>query len=254
MNVRPLRCITGQGPPLPTGPNPFLDDLAHLREHHGEKIAAVDQDSASVVGAIGVYPDRDEGGAFFHLAGLETTAEARDGGVDRLLLEEAGRYLAEHKASRLKFGTSPLLTANAGLYVTQFGARYRWREGPRTPEGAPWPYVACECDFDDPLARPLDLRDDEVEARSVLGWSEGRPIHRTRVSYAGPLSVLLPEMSAEGLSRAAADAGFLSVIWDAFHTLSAHGYSFAWFDRLPSRGRPAGAPLCFYLMKRSIVL
>ena len=252
MTIRPLRCIAGPGLPLPTRPTPFLDDLTHLRERHGEKIVAVDQESASIVGALGLYPDRDEGGTFYHLAGLEATPDARAAGVDALLLEEAGRYLGEHKATRLKFGTSPLLTTNAGLYVTRFGTRYRWREGPRTPDGAPWPYVACECDFDDPLARPLDLRDDEVEARSVLAWREGRPIPRAGVAWSGPLSILLPELSSDSLPLAVSDPGFLSVLWETFHALHVHGYSFAWFDRLPARGRPPGAPPCFYVMKKSV--
>ena len=84
-------------------------------------------------------------------------------------------WLRAHKMTRLKFGTSPLLTRNAWLYITRFGSRYRWREGARTPDGRPWPYVSCECDFDDPLAHPLDLREDQVPQRSVLHWKDGRP-------------------------------------------------------------------------------
>ncbi len=254
MNIRPMRCIAGPGTPLPPGHTSFLDDIPRLRERRGEKIAAVDVESAAVVGAVGVYPDRDEGGLFFHLAGLDVTPEARAAGIDALLLEEAGRYMRERKATRLKFGTSPLLTGNAELYVTRFGTLYRWREGIRTPEGSPWPYVACECDFDDPLARPLDLRDDEVEARSVLDWKEGRPIPRPRVVYAGPLSVVLPELSSDTVSIAASDPELLTVLFDVFHALHAHGYSFAWFDRLPGGTRPQGSPAFFYTMKSSAAL
>jgi hypothetical protein len=250
-----MRCIAGPGAQLPPGLIPFLDDIDHLRERRGEKIAAVDAHSKAVLGAIGLYPDRDEGGSFFHLAGLDVTPEARAAGIDAFLLAEAGRYMGEHKAARLKFGTSPLLTGNAELYVTRFGTRYRWHEGTRTPGGAPWPYVACECDFEDPLARPLDLRDDEVEARSVLGWKEGRPVRRARVAYSGPLSVLLPELSSDSVAAAAAgEPEFLAVLFEAFHELHVHGYSYAWFDRLPGGARPVGSPAFFYLMKRTVVL
>ena len=250
-----MRCIAPPDARLPTDHTPFLDDIQHLRERHGEKIAAVDMESVTVLGAIGLYPGRDEGGSFFHLAGLDVTPEAKKSGIDVFLFEEAGRYMREHRAARLKFGTSPLLTGNAELYVTRFGTRYRWREGTRTPEGAPWPYVACECDFDDPLARPLDLRDDEVVARSVLDWKDGRPVPRAHVVYSGPLSVLLPELTGDTLSAAATgDPKLLAVLFEVLHDLHVHGYSFSWFDRLPGEARLPGTPAFFYVMKRTVVL
>jgi hypothetical protein len=254
MNVQPMRCIAGSGGRLPPAPTPFLGDIPHLRERHGEKIAAMDTATGAIMGAIGLYPGRDEGGVFYHLSGLEVAPEARAAGIDAFLFEEAGRYMREHKAARLKFGTSPLLTGNAELYVTRFGTRYRWREGIRTSEGAPWPFVACECDFDDPLARSLDLRDDEVESRSVLAWKEGRPIPRARVAYSGPLSILLPELSSDTLATAAGEPGYLSALFDAFHALHVHGYSFAWFDRLPGSVLSRGSPAYFYVMKRTVIV
>ena len=152
---------------------------------------------------------------------------------------------------RLRFGTSPLLTANAFLYVTRLGSRYRWKQGVRAPDGRPWPYVSCECDFDDPLERPLDLTEEEVVPRSVLTWEGLHPSPRPRLVYSGPLSILLPELDNRGLSDlAAADADFLPTIHGAFQALSLHGYGFAWFDRLPST--QAGSTSWYYVMSRTL--
>ncbi len=171
--------------------------------------------------------------------------------VEGFLLEEAGRFLRSRRITRLKFGTSPLLTRNAWLYVTRFGCRYRWREGTRTPEGLPWPYVSCECDFDDPLAHPLDLREDQVQERSVLDWRGGRPVPRARLVYSGPLSMVLPDLDSDALSEAARrDPGFLPTLYSAFHALHTHGYGFAWFDRLSVSAGDARA--WYYVMKRVV--
>ncbi len=255
MKVRYQRLIGGARGRLPDAPPGLLEDLRFLRERRGEKIAAVDEESGILVGAVGVHPDRDEGGVFFRLAGIEIVPGHRAEGLEMGLLAETEKLLKMHKCSRLRFGTSPLLTANAELYITRFGTHYRWREGARTPEGQPWPYVSCECDFDDPLARPLDLRDEEVAERSVLEWVDGRPVRRPRIVYAGPLSILLPDLGVDSIARAAgADAAFLPTLYDAFHELSRHGYGFAWFDRLPaSAGSPGGAQW-YYVMNRVLAL
>jgi hypothetical protein len=110
-------------------------------------------------------------------------------------------------------------------------------------------------DFDDPSARPLDLTEEEVVPRSVLAWEGLQPRPRHDVIYAGPLSVLLPEMSAEALGDAGArDPELLSALWSVFHSLSVHGYGFAWFDRLDPAVNTSGAPPCYYVMKRLISL
>ena len=199
-----------------------------------------------------MFPGRDEGGHFYHLAGIVVPPEHRGQGIEAALMEEAARFMAEHRVQRLKFGTCPLLTANASLYVTRFGTRYRWRAGVRTAEGAPWPSVTCECDFDDPLARPLDLRDDEILSRSVVSWEGTKPIPRQKVVYSGPLAVVLPDLDAEAL--AAAGGEFLSTLYTVFHALYLHGYGFAWFDRLPVRSAPSGDPLFYYVMNRVLGL
>lgn len=262
MNVRYERLTSSAGLPA-EDPAGLLGDLLLHRERRGETIAAVDTDTGIVLAALGIHPEHDEGGTFFRLDALEVHPAHRGEGLDAGLLEQAERHLRTHKCARLTLGTSPLLTANAHLYLTRFGARYSWREGARTADGQPWPYVSCECDFDDPLARPLDFRDDEAMARSVLDWSGGWPRRRPGVIYSGPLSVILPELSAEGIARAAAeDRSFLPTLYGAFHELSRHGYGFAWFDRLPpgsgmvnARGPAAAADPCwYYVMHRVLAL
>jgi hypothetical protein len=244
--------------PLIAGPRPLqlpareavLDDLRHLMERRGEMIAAVDDERETILGTIGMYPGRDEGGTCFHLTGIEIEPGGAEKDIDVLLLQEAGRYLRAHRTTRLKFGTSPLLTRSAWLYVTTFGSRYRWRQGIRIQDGQHWPSVSGECDFEDPLARPLDLREDEVRDRSVLQWDSGRPKVRSLV-YSGPLAVVLPSLDSRALTRARArDPGFIATLYAAFHALHIHGYGFAWFDRLPDTADPD--PCWYYVMNRVV--
>ncbi len=261
MSVRSVPLIAGPRRGQPPVREALLDDLRHLKERRGEMIAAVDEHEGKILGTIGLYPDKDEGGACFHLAGIDVEPSGVEQGIDEFLFEEAGLYLRAHRATRLKFGTSPLLTGNALLYVTRFGSRYRWREDARTPDGQPWPYVSCECDFDDPLARPLDLSEEEVPGRSVLEWDGGRPKPRSRLVYSGPLSILLPDLDGDTLAHAREqDPGFIATLYSAFHALHAHGYEFAWFDRLrasdagPALGGGREAPSWYYIMKRIVAL
>ncbi len=252
MNVRSVLLISGPSAGRPPVPEALLDDLRHLEERRGEMIAAVDGVSGQVLGTLGLYPDRDEGGTFYHLAGIQTESGPAVADLDVLLLEKAGLFLHKRRVARLKLGTSPLLTRNAWLYITRFGSRYRWREGIRAPDGRPWPYVSCEIDFDDPVARPLDLREDEVQAHSILSWEGGRLAHRP-LPYSGPLSVVLPDLDADAVAAAAeADPEFIPTLYSAFHGLHLHGYEFAWFDRLPESAAPAGAPRWYYVMKRVV--
>ena len=255
MNFRFVRLISGSREDLLKGRAISLDELHSLKERRGEMIAAVDSATSALLGWIGVYPERDEGGHLFHLADIDVLPEHREEGIDDALMREAGKLIRERKVSRLKFGTSPLLTGNAALYVTRFGTRYKWREGTRTPEGKPWPHVSCECDFDDPIARPLDLRTEEIVPRSVIDWEGVRPLPRRKVVYSGPLSLLLPELTSDSLVEAdRRDPSFLSTLYQVFHGLFLHGYDFAWFDRLPPSASPPGGPRCYYIMRRVLAL
>lgn len=151
----------------------------------------------------------------------------------------------------MKFGTSPLLTRCAGLYVRRFGTRYHWKEGVKGPDGRPWPYVSCECSFSDPLFKPLDLRDDEVETKSVLDWQGLSPLPRQGISYSGALSVILPDLSRPALAEAMRCVpGFLDTLSAVFSALHRHGYGFAWFDRLAG----GGPPRSYYVMKRLVTV
>jgi GNAT superfamily N-acetyltransferase len=259
MNVRFVHLISGRKPGpwggLATAPPGLLEDLTFLRERRGEKIVALDADSGAPLGWVGLYPDRDEGGIFFHRAGIEVHPAHRGMGIDSGLMEEAGRFIRTKKATRVKFGTSPLLTENAELYVTRFGARYRWREAIKTPGGRPWPCVACECDFDDPLARPIDLLDEEVSAKSVIDWEGNTPVPRKGVVYSGPLSVVLPDITSEDLTRAVDGVPrFLETMHSVFQQLFLHGYGFAWFDRLARGVSSEPGPSCYYVMAKVLAV
>jgi GNAT superfamily N-acetyltransferase len=225
------------------------DHLSYIKERHGEKIVAVEEGSGELLGWIAVYPDRDEGGTLYRLSGIEVHAEHRGEGIGTSLMEAARGLLAERRTDRLRFGTSPLLTHCAGLYVTRFGAHYRLKEGVKGPDGRPWPYVSCELSFSDPLSKPLDLRDDEVASHNVLDWDGMRPVPRERVDYTGPLAVSLPCMTRPELGSAMQSVPeFLQTMSEVFNTLHRRGYGFAWFDRSPLGGP---AP-CYYVMKRLV--
>jgi GNAT superfamily N-acetyltransferase len=231
----------------PYGP---LEHLRYIKERKGEKIVARDTESGALLGWIGLFPDREERGTFFRLAGIEVHADHRGEGIGTGLMEEAGRHMRSQRASKLRFGTSPLLPANAGLFMRRFGTRFRWKEGVRSPDGRPWPYVACECDLDDPLPRPLGLPEEEALERSVLDWDGIRPIPRHRVVHAGTLFVTLPPFTASLLAEAAQQVPlFLETLTAVFQDLHVHGYGFGWFDRVPPAfAAPGGPQLSFYAM------
>jgi GNAT superfamily N-acetyltransferase len=255
VNVRFQRLNTGPRGRVPTDPALPPDELRRLDERSGERILAVDAENGTVWGMISLTPDRDEGGRFFQLAALDVLPAYRGRGIDAALMEEAERFIRSRKVTRLKFGTSPLRTDHAELYIKGFGTRYRWREGTRTPENKPWPHVSCECDLDDPLARPLDLGEEEVISRSVVHWEGLHPLPRRSIVYSGPLAVLLPDLTGEALAAAGGrDPSLLSAMYEVFHALYMHGYGFAWFDRLPPDLAPAGSPCWYYVMSRVLAL
>ena len=235
----------------PYGP---LEHLSYIKERKGEKIVAMDAETGQLLGWLGLFPDRDEGGQFFRLAGIEVHADHRGQGIGTGLMAEAEKHMRAHRATRLRFGTSPLLTQNAGLFMRRTGTRYRWKQGVRSPEGRPWPYVACECDFDDPLPRPLGLRVEEAVERSVLDWDGIRPVPRHRVVHAGMLFVALPPLTSTLLAEAVQKVPlFLETLTAVFQDLHVHGYGFAWFDRVPPELVPPGQPsLSFYAMTRAL--
>jgi ribosomal protein S18 acetylase RimI-like enzyme len=227
------------------------DLIGYIKERKGETIVASDPSAERILGWICVFPDRDEGGLFYHLAGIEVHADFRRRGIGAGLMDAARLYIEKKKTQRLKFGTSPLLTHCAGLYVTRFGTRYYWKQGVKMSDGRPWPYVSCECDFEDSLFKPLDLRDDEVEARNVLDWEGSRPIPRKAVAYSGPLAVAMADSSAAGLAKAVDSIpDFLPIVYRTFDTLFRRGYGFAWFDRavIGGESRP------YYLMKKLLTM
>lgn len=248
MNVSYVRLFSARREDLWRGPGTHPDDLRRLREKRGERIAAVDSESEQLLGWISVYPDRDAGGTLFSLAGIEVLPAWRGMGIGTGLVGQAGDYLREHKTARLKFGTSPLLTWNAALYMRHFGMRYTWKEGVRTPDGKPWPYVSCEWDVDDPLVKPPDLRPEELAQRSAIDWTGPLPAPRRGIRYSGPLFLTLPDLSNDDVADLVKRSPELLVTMSrVFQELFRHGYRFAWFDAVPSS--VAGAARWFYFME-----
>ncbi|HSV92941.1 MAG TPA: GNAT family N-acetyltransferase [Desulfobacterales bacterium] len=234
-----------------------LDHLAYLKERRGEKIVAVDRATGAVVGWIGVFPDRDARGAFHHLAGIEVHGDHRACGIGTGLMSAARAYVLAHRATRLRFGTSPLLVPCAALYVTRFGTRYHWKEGVHLADGRPWPCVSCECDFEDPLPPSRELPPSEAAARSVVTWDGGLPVRRRDILYSGALSVVLPPFTTAALSQAMqAVPRFIETMYAAFEELYLHGYGFAWFARRDAAADPGADPRLnhYHVMTRSFAL
>jgi GNAT superfamily N-acetyltransferase len=230
-----------------------LDHLAYLKDRRGEKIVAVDRPTGTVLGWVGVFPDRDVRGTFFHLAGIEVHADHRGRGIGTGLMAEAREYVRGHRAARLRFGTSPLLVPCAALYITRLGTRYHWKEGVRLADGRPWPCVSCECDFDDPLPEAYDIAPSDAVARSVVTWDGGLPVRRPGTVYSGALSVVLPPFTTATLSQAVQGVPrFLETLYAAFEELFLHGYGFSWFARLDPAADPRSSH--FYVMSPSFAL
>ena len=255
MNVAYVRLLSSRredlwrGPGTSSGP----DDLRRLRERHGEKIAAVDPESERLMGWISLSPERDAGGTLFTLAGIEVLPPWRGMGIGTGLVDQAGEYLREHKVTRMKFGTSPLLTWNAGLYMKRFGMRYTWKEGVRTPEGRPWPWVTCEWELDDPLVKPPHLRTADLSARSVIDWKGHIPVMRGGHVFSGPLFLPLPDITNDDLAGLAEQTpDFLPAAYRVFQNLFRHGYRFAWFDRIQQDAVPGCS--CYYFMENPLAL
>jgi len=248
MKVAYVRLLSSRREDLGRG-----QDLYRLRERRGEKIAAVDPETERPLGWISIYPDRDAGGAFFALAGIEVLPAWRGMGIGTGLVNQAGDYMREHRTSRLKFGTSPLLTWNAGLYMRHFGMRYSWKEGVRTSEGKPWPYISCEWDLDDPLVKPPDLSLDELGARSAVDWTGLVPAPRRGLVYSGSLFLPLPDLTNDDLADLVQRSPeFLFTMNRVFQELFRHGYRFAWFDTVPVSGTLQRQ--CFYFMDNPFAL
>ena len=230
--------IDGPRAGLPPLRAALLDELHRLKERRGEMIAAVDDDTGEVVGTIGLYPDKDEGGRFSHLAGIEVgPGPAAD--VEGFLLEEAGAWLRARRMTRLKFGTSPLLTRNAWLYVTRFGSRYRWREGARTPGRSAVALRLLRMRFRRPAgASPGPAGGPGAAAqRPGLEGRQAGPARRPGVLRAACPWCFRTWTVTPWPRRQRRDPGFIATLYAAFHALHQHGYGFAWFDRLAA---PAG--------------
>ncbi len=208
----------------------------YLKAQNGEKIAFVNSND-EILGWIGLIPDQDRRGKYYILSGHEVRSDYRGLGIGAKLLEEAKKYLKKYQASRLKFGTSPLLTVNASLYITRYGAQYTWNDKIKLADGKPWPYVSCECNFNNPLKKPLELSSRNVLAANLLEWDGLRPKPIKFVRYTGGLSILLPPISKSQLRTATDNIdGFLETTFNLFDSLNRTGYGFIWFDKLKIEG------------------
>ncbi|GAH47284.1 unnamed protein product, partial [marine sediment metagenome] len=204
----------------------------YIKAQKGEKIALVDN-SNKILGWIGLIPDTDGRGKYFILSGHEVHSDSRGQGIGSRLMEEAQSYLTVLYVSRLKFGTSPLLTINASLYITKFGTCYTWNNKIKLADGSPWPYVTCEWDFNNPLSKPAELTTMDILSINILQWRGYQPIPLEAARYPAKVSVLFPPTTKYELKTAIdRNEGFLKTLFEIFDSLHKKGYGFTWFDKI----------------------
>ncbi len=208
-----------------------IEHFKYIKSHHGEKIAITKNDE--ITGWIGLIPDTDSKGKYYTLSGHEVSSDYRRQGIGLKLLEESRSYILNHHASRLKFGTSPLLTINSFLHITKMGTRYTWNNKIKLTEGVPWPYAACECDFNNPMQKPAELEHLDILSINFLDWDDYRPVPREPPGYYRQISVLLPPITKQRLNTSMERIhGFLKILFNFFDSLNRKGYGFAWFDKI----------------------
>jgi len=212
------------------------DYYDYIQSHSGEILALLDQENA-ILGWIGLIPGSDERGRYYTLSGQEVSPDYRRQGIGVRLLEEAREYLQHRRAVRLKFGTSPLLTANASLYITKFGARYTWNNKIKLADGSPWPYVSCECDFSRPVGKPPELAALDIRRLCLLDWQGYVPRINRDLRPTRQAALILPTLTRRHLDAVIDRVeGFLGTFFSLLDSLTRQGFGFAWFDRLDSNG------------------
>jgi GNAT superfamily N-acetyltransferase len=227
------------------------DYYDYIQSHSGEIIALVD-DRSRILGWIGLIPGIDERGRYCTLSGQEVSPEHRRQGIGVRLLDEARGYLQRRRTTRLKFGTSPLLTANASLYITKFGTRYTWNNKIKLADGSPWPYVACECDFTHPVQKPAELAALDIPRISLLDWPGDRPRVNGTLRPVRRAALILPALTRRRLDSLIDNVeDFLDTIFSLLEFLNSQDFGFAWFDRLPGTGEER---YYYYLTKSMNIL
>jgi GNAT superfamily N-acetyltransferase len=227
------------------------DYYEYIQTHSGEIIALFNGDDC-VLGWIGLIPGADERGRYYTLSGQEVSSLHRRRGIGVRLLEEARSYLHSHRARRLKFGTSPLLTANASLYITKFGTRYTWNRKIKLADGSPWPYVTCECDFSHPIQKPPELAAMDIRGVSLLDWQDYVPRVNDSLRPARSATLILPALTHQRLNALIDEVNdFLKNTFSLLDSLNDQGFGFAWFDKLPDS---ADERYYYYLTKRVNIL
>jgi len=147
-------------------PHPPAEHLEFIKRNHGE-IMACTNDASEILGWLGLIPEGDSA----ELAGIGTNRKFRNTGVATELLNGAEAYLLGKGVSNLRFQTSPLLTANALLYLRQSNTDFTYHDGILVGKDNDIPWAVVDCSMRLPRVRNRARDEIPEDLRSVLSWS-----------------------------------------------------------------------------------
>jgi GNAT superfamily N-acetyltransferase len=121
-------------------PNQPQEHFEYISSEKGEIILA--HKESEIYGWIGLIPRNTS----YELAGIEVHMNHRNKGIGKELMKCAKEYVIEKGCATIEFGTSPLLSSNALLYLHENRAHYKYSKGIMLDanKNIPWPYVECK--------------------------------------------------------------------------------------------------------------
>lgn len=215
-------------------PHPPAEHLDFIKRNNGE-IMACTNEASEILGWLGLIPKGDSA----ELAGIGTNRKYRNTGVATELLNWAEGYLLDKGISSLQFQTSPLLTANALLYLRQCDAVYTYHDGifVGRDNDIPWPLVDCTMR----LPRVRNRARDEIpeDLRSVLSWrGHTATVEKELLQQSSEHKAMaLPELNIQDIlaEMRRDNVDFLFRIAEVFRELTKEEYRIIGYDLLDGK-------------------
>ena len=217
-----------------------------IKDNNGEKIVLV-SDENKILAWIGIIPKSEPYLDSAELAGIEVDINSKGKGFGTKLLNYAKSYLVSKKIKYFNFQTTPLYTANAGLYLKHANTKYTWH--PKIPfqNNMYWPLVDCVMDLH---ANPLKIKinSTSIKEQSLLAW-EGLNAQINDIELNKKfVPLLLPSIGAELLMNEInkQNTSFIQTCYTAFDLLYNNDYEFYWFSNLDEN-----RDFWFYIFKKT---
>ena len=228
----------------PCGP---IEHLQMIKEKNGEKIVLV-SDNNQILGWIEIIPGLDSKKQLSaELTGIEVDIHLKGKGLGTRILNYAKQYLLKKSIKYFIFQTTPLYTANAGLYITHFFTEYTWHPDILMQDGLLWPLVDCKMDL---TKAPLKIRINDknsIKRESLLFW-DGLDAKRNKINMNNRyIPLVLPSINAELIINELKkkNTEFIKTCYEAFDLLDKKGYKYYWFNKLDENKK-----FYYYLFKK----